>query len=225
MNTHHHRAPLFAAIILFLLSTLLSMISISTATDSDNINNIEFIRTSCNTTLYSDLCYTTLSGYATTVQQNPSKLAKLAISISLSNARYLTSYFSNLTREADYNNDDHRAIAALHDCYSNLGNAVSEMKGSLKQMRQIEEGGGGGGSSSTFRFLMSNVQTWMSAALTDEDTCTEGFKDVTNDDTMKKDVNDRVVEVKMLTSNALALVNRYVEYGSSPRRHLDIIIN
>ena len=56
---------------------------------------------------------------------------------------------------------------------------------------------------------MSNVQTWMSAALTNEETCTDGFEDVA-DGAVKSEVCDRAENVKKLTSNALALVNCYV---------------
>lgn len=65
----------------------------------------------------------------------------------------------------------------------------------------------------SFKFEMSNVQTWMSAALTDQETCTDGFQDV-DDSSLKTEVVDRVGEVKKYMSNALALVNRYVEKES-----------
>ena len=65
----------------------------------------------------------------------------------------------------------------------------------------------------SFGFQMSNVQTWMSAALTDEDTCTDGFEDVANG-SLKSDVCDRVTKVHKITSNALALVNSYVAKGT-----------
>ena len=55
---------------------------------------------------------------------------------------------------------DHRAASALQDCFTNFDDAVDEIRGSLKQMRQLGATGAGGVS---FRFQMSNVQTWMSA--------------------------------------------------------------
>lgn len=120
----------------------------------------------------------------------------------------MANYVSNISRQADYGSDQ-RAAAALHDCFSNFGDAVEEIYGSVKQMRQIRSAGT---SRASFRFQMSNVQTWMSAALTDEETCTDGFEDVA-DGQMKEEVCDRVEYVKKLTSNALALVNRYAENG------------
>ena len=164
----------------------------------------DFIRTSCGTTLYPDLCFSSLSRYANAIQQDPAQLARVAISVSLAKAHNAASYVSNLTREADYGANS-RAASALHDCFTNLGDAVDEIRGSLKQMRQI---GAAGAGAESFRFQMSNVQTWMSAALTDEETCTDGFQDVP-EDAVKSDVIDHVSDVKKFTSNALALVNSY----------------
>ena len=167
-----------------------------------------FIRTSCGTTLYPDLCYSSLSRYANAIQQDPAQLARVAISVSLAKAHRMASYISNISREADYSINS-RASSALQDCFDNLGDAVDEIRGSLKQMRQI---GAASTGAESFRFQMSNVQTWMSAALTDEDTCTDGFEDV-QDGPVKTDVCDRVSKVKKLTSNALALVNSYANKG------------
>ncbi|XP_059445858.1 21 kDa protein-like [Corylus avellana] len=170
-------------------------------------NDIEFIRTSCGTTLYPDLCYTSLSRYANAIQQNPARLAKVAISVSLAKAQRMAAYVSNISSQADYGADP-RAAGALHDCFTNFGDAVDEIRGSLKQMRQVGDTG-----AASFRFQMSNVQTWMSAALTDEDTCTDGFEDV-SDGSVKTDVCDRVAKARKFTSNALALVNSYAAKGT-----------
>lgn len=192
----------------FFLSLLFLAATFSTGEEVPTTSDTGFIRTSCNTTLYPDVCYTSLSRYANAVQQNPGQLARVAISVSLSKVHRTASFISNLTRDADYGGNS-RAALALHDCFSNIDDAVDEIRGSLKQMRQI---GAAGAGSSSFLFQMSNVQTWMSAALTDEETCTDGFQDVP-DCPMKKDVCDRVTKVKKFTSNALALVNSYANTG------------
>ncbi|KAK7398892.1 hypothetical protein VNO78_10066 [Psophocarpus tetragonolobus] len=161
----------------------------------------DFIRSSCNKTLYPDVCFTSLSPYANAVKQNQGELARVAIGVSLSKVHGTASYLSNLTEDGS----SRRGVLALHDCLSNLGDAVDQIRGSLKQMRHI-------GVASSFLFQMSNVQTWMSAALTDQETCTDGFQDVP-DCPVKTDVCARVSAVKKFTSNALALVNAYANTG------------
>lgn len=79
----------------------------------------------------------------------------------------------------------------------------------MKQMKELVSVPPG--SVQSLRLQMSNVKTWLSAALTYEYTCTDGFEDFHEDDSIKYDVCSRVDGVKKLTSNALALVNRYAE--------------
>jgi pectinesterase inhibitor-like protein len=212
MKSHH---PLFSLLALLtppllFLSLLLLLHPIPTVGSSNPTatNTTDFIRTSCTATLYPDLCYNSLSGYANAVQTDPARLARVAIAVSLSKTRYTARYLTNVTRRADYGADP-RAASALHDCFSVFGDAIDQMRGSLKQMRQLGSGG------ESLLFQMSNVQTWMSAALTNEETCTDGFEDVADGD-VKTDVSARVVKVKEVTSNALALVNSYASKVTAP---------
>ncbi|KAL8142071.1 hypothetical protein V2J09_015103 [Rumex salicifolius] len=165
--------------------------------------DFDFIRESCNLTLYPDVCYTSLSRYATSVSRSTAEIARAAVSVSLCETRLASAYFSNLTRGSDPAASDCRA--ALRDCSSTLSSAASEIRGSFKQMSQLRANDAG---ARQIRFQISNVQTWMSAALTNEDTCTDGFESV-SDGPLKSEVCDRVAIVRKLTSNALALVNFY----------------
>ncbi|GLT65181.1 hypothetical protein SLA2020_376270 [Shorea laevis] len=120
-------------------------------------------------TLYHDLCYASLSGFANAIQQDPSCLALAAISVSLQEAHHMAEYVSNLTRQTEYGSDP-RASAALHDCFSNFGDALDKIRGSLKQMRQAVSPG----SDESFKFQTSNARTLMRAALTDGEIWTDG---------------------------------------------------
>ncbi|KAL6988196.1 hypothetical protein U1Q18_013943, partial [Sarracenia purpurea var. burkii] len=114
----------------------------------------------------------------------------------------MAAYLFNTSRLADYGADS-RASAALHDCSTVFGDAIDQIRGSLMQMKRLGSGG------ESLRFQMSNVQTWMSAALTNEETCIDGFQNVDDDGRVKAEVCDRAVKVKEVTSNALALVNNF----------------
>ncbi|XP_055807946.1 pectinesterase inhibitor 7-like [Solanum dulcamara] len=166
------------------------------------LDDTDYIRSSCKTTLYPDTCYHSLNHYATAVQQDAGRLARVAIGVSLAKAKRMSAFVSNLSREADYGAQP-RAVAALHDCFSVFGDAVDQIRDSLSQMRTL------GGSSESLRFQMSNVQTWMSASLSNEETCTDGFEDVSDDEPLKSDVCDRAQKVKEVTSNALAFINSF----------------
>lgn len=93
-------------------------------------------------------------------------------------------------------------VAAMKDCIELLSDAVYELKKSIEEMSQP-------GSKDT-RLVISDIQTWVSSAMTDEDTCSEGF---VNDTKMKNVVRRKIVNVAHLTSNALALFNSYALRG------------
>lgn len=161
----------------------------------------DFIRTNCDTsTLYPALCYHSLAGYANAVQKDPALLARVAVGVSLSGAKHIAIYVANVSAQAD----DPRAASALHDCFSVLGDAVDQIRQSLKQMKRLGQLAAPT-PTQELRYQLSNVQTWMSAALTNEDTCVDGFQDH-----VPLGVYHRTLKVKELTSNALALVNMFV---------------
>lgn len=97
MEIQHHST----FFLLFLSATLLTL------TTADNTfpptsKDTDFIRTSCRTTLYPRICYTSLSGYSSAVQQDPGRLARVAIGVTLSKANHLAKYVANISGKADY---------------------------------------------------------------------------------------------------------------------------
>lgn len=89
----------------------------------------------------------------------------------------------------------------MKDCVEELGDSVDELRKSISEM------GLGRVRRSEFERVMGDVQTWVSAALTDETTCTDGFEGKDMDGAVKTTVRSHVVKVAQLTSNALALIN------------------
>lgn len=89
----------------------------------------------------------------------------------------------------------------MSDCMDTVaGDSIDELKQSMELMGHM------GGRD--FAFQLNNVQTWVSAAITNDDTCMDGFDGRAMDGKVKSEVRRRVVNVAQLTSNALALINR-----------------
>ena len=58
-----------------------------------------------------------------------------------------------------------------------------------------------------FDMEMINIRTWVSAALTDEDTCMDGFEENSMDAKVKDTIRSYIVTVAQLTSINLAFIN------------------
>lgn len=177
----------------------------STLVTTDSFDGAtNFIRVSCRATLYPVLCYQSLSVYATKIQQNERQLAKAALAVSLGKARFTTMFVSKLTKVTGIRT---RELRAVQDCIDNMGDTVDQLSRSLDELNHINRFRGG----QDFMWHMSNVQTWVSAALTNENTCSDGFSGNFMEGNVKATVKRRIVTVAQVTSNALALVNRFAE--------------
>ena len=64
-------------------------------------------------------------------------------------------------------------------------------------------------SGKNFDWHMNSVQTWVSSALTNQNTCTGGFYDSSMNGKVKDALNKKMTSVSQITSNALALVNGF----------------
>lgn len=94
--------------------------------------------------------------------------------------------------------------AAIRDCLDEVEDSLDRVSKSCQEMKSVDRAKG-----NDFTWRMSNVETWVSAALTDETTCMDGFAGRAMDDKIKASVRAQIVGVAHVTSNALALVNNF----------------
>ncbi|KAF5729884.1 putative Plant invertase/pectin methylesterase inhibitor superfamily protein [Tripterygium wilfordii] len=161
--------------------------------------NKEYIKTSCTNTTYPRLCYKSLSTYASKINGDPKLLATTALNVTYISTQSTSKLMKRISR---IHNLRPRVAAAVADCVEVLGDSVDELQRSIEEM-----GRAGGGPS--FGIVMNDIETWVSAALTDDDTCMDGFGGKAMKGRVKMLVRKNILRVSRLTSNALALVNNY----------------
>ncbi|KAF8032867.1 hypothetical protein BT93_D1677 [Corymbia citriodora subsp. variegata] len=160
-----------------------------------------FIVSSCRATRYPALCVHCLAAYGRTIQRSDHHLAQAALIDSLARARSAAAFIARLSQARHIKLCELRAV---RDCVENMGDSVDRLADSVREL-----GRSGRDVGRDFAWHMSNVETWVSAALTDENTCVDGFGGRVMDGGVKVAVRRRVVDVAQVTRNALALVNRY----------------
>jgi len=187
-----------------LLTTLLILVAINSPYISSSLvamanpTSTEFIRTSCRSTMYPRLCFSSLSVHANLIRTSPRLLASTALNVTLSSTRSTSSVMVKLSKGQGMS---HRVLGAMKDCVEELSTSVDLLRRSIGEMKKVE--------GPNFQSFISDIQTWVSAALTDENTCTDGFAENGMNGNVKTIVRGRIVTVAQLTSNALALVNQY----------------
>ncbi|XP_019192509.1 PREDICTED: 21 kDa protein-like [Ipomoea nil] len=161
--------------------------------------NTEFIKTSCQATTYPNLCYRSLSSHASEIGADPELLAKTALTVTLQTTKSTSAKLAKLAAETY--NLTRREVGAMRDCIEELHDSVDRIRRSMEEMKEL--------SGPDFDMKMSDIETWVSAALTDDDTCTEGFAGKSVDGKLKTAVRAQIRKVAHLTSNALALINSF----------------
>lgn len=173
----------------------------SAITRRANTNPVEFIKSSCRTTRYPVLCVQSLIGYASVIGHSERQLAMTALSVSISRTRSSASFVKKISQARGLKPREYRAV---QDCIETIGDSVDRLSQSVRELGRT-----GKASGEDFVWHMSNVQTWVSSALTDDDTCLDGFAGPAMDGNVKAEIKDRVLLVAQVTSNGLALVNHF----------------
>ncbi|KAK7304020.1 hypothetical protein RJT34_15008 [Clitoria ternatea] len=164
----------------------------------------DLVQSSCVHARYPRLCLRTLSNYPGPAN-TPLDLARAAVRVSLAHTLKASKFLKTLSRSGT-STMSKRQRSALRDCNEQISDSVEQLRRSLNELRHLR--------SETFRWQMSNAQTWVSAALTDGDTCLDGF-----DGNVRADVKRRVTDSARVTSNALFMINRLGQGGTGkPKR-------
>ncbi|XP_078442700.1 pectinesterase inhibitor 9-like [Wolffia australiana] len=177
------------------LAAMMAVAGLAGAAETD----MEFVRASCRSTRYPALCEHSLGGYAGAVHSSPRRLAITALAVSAAQARSCSVHVGRLA--AAQHRARSREAGVVRDCIENVGDSVDRLRRSVAELGRMGKPGG-----AQFAWRLSNVQTWVSAALTDETTCLDGLAGP--DVAMRAAVRPQILLLAQETSNALALVNR-----------------
>ncbi|XP_048323936.2 putative pectinesterase/pectinesterase inhibitor 22 [Ziziphus jujuba] len=134
---------------------------------------------------------------------NPSSILSAALKTALNEARAaiqtITTSFAALSVS-------YREQIAIEDCKELLDFSVSELAWSLDEMRKIRSG-------SSDADYEGDLNAWLSAALSNQDTCLEGFEGT--DRQLERFIRGSLRQVTQLISNVLGL---YTQMHSLPFR-------
>ncbi|KAI3501132.1 hypothetical protein L1887_28992 [Cichorium endivia] len=183
------------------LLVLVATLPYTTAGGAASPTAMDFIRASCKATLHASLCVRCLSSYAGSIKGSDHLLAKAAISVSLNNTKSANVFISKLARITGIKPREYQAVK---DCISTMTNSVAGLSQSVQELEQMARTTG-----HDFEWHMSNAETWVGSALTNQNICVRGFDDSSMNGHVKDAVTKRMLYVSQVTSNGLALVNRF----------------
>ncbi|KAJ0100403.1 hypothetical protein Patl1_19922 [Pistacia atlantica] len=99
---------------------------------------------------------------SSTIKTNPRELANAALSVSLKEVQSTSALVQKLSKGRDFRP---REAGAIRDCVETIKDSVDDLQQSLAAIKDLK--------GPEFEWKMSDIITWVSAALTNEDTCME----------------------------------------------------
>ncbi|KAI3495042.1 hypothetical protein L1887_37165 [Cichorium endivia] len=162
-----------------------------------------YLEAQCRTAIYRDLCVETLLPYVGKTVPGPQQLARISLAVCLSKARKTKEYVDMVAKQLN-KTKNFGDSQALEECARQMNNGVNQITLSVKEFQLL-----GKDAEENFPFHEDNMQNWISAALTNVDMCIDG---ILGDMIRGKDkaiMKAKILNVKQLASNSLALLNRY----------------
>ncbi|KAK0586966.1 hypothetical protein LWI29_015390 [Acer saccharum] len=170
----------------------------SSSSSSLSSNLAESIKTICGVTQYPDSCFTSISSLnnnniSLISQKNPDPetIFKLSLRVTINELTNVSSLFKTL--------NERHSEAALRDCTSQFEDAVSRLNDSLSEMEVV-----GHGEKMLTERKVNDIQTWISAAMTDQETCLDGLEETGS--TAVDEVKAKLIKSKEFLSNSLAII-------------------
>ncbi|XP_014516207.1 pectinesterase inhibitor 9-like [Vigna radiata var. radiata] len=190
----------------FFFSFLATPVEPSSLTRHRNPKAMTYIESSCKGTLYPDLCIRCLSQYAKSPLNGPQHLAQYALSESLSRALRTKGYLLEVAKELQAVKSNKKEYLTVQDCVNQISDSVEQISQAMKELRSFNKHDSS--MNDNMLWHISNVETWVSTALTDASSCVYSFPG----NRMSKRVAAIKVKAKNVaevTSNALFLFHRY----------------
>ncbi|KAK2360234.1 pectinesterase inhibitor [Trifolium repens] len=170
---------------------------------------LAYIESSCQGTRYPDLCMRSLASFAKySTIDGPDHLAHIALSVSLVKALQTRGYLLKVVKEIEEINkgtEPGLAYLTMQDCEKQISDSVDQLSQAIKELRRVNKGTI---IDDKMLWHISNVETWVSTALTDASYCVQSFPG----HRMSKrtaTIKSKAQNVAEVTSNGLALFHRY----------------
>ncbi|ESQ39417.1 hypothetical protein EUTSA_v10001636mg [Eutrema salsugineum] len=161
-----------------------------------------YVKNACSVTRYKNLCVRTLWPFAVVAKNNSSKWARAGVAVTITDTKQMLRLLGK-TRRSEVGK---RERIALSDCRELFVDSLDNLYKSLAVLRKLD--------ADEFQRQMSDLATWLSAALTDEDTCLDGFEYQEEEESSTvRMIRRRATKCMQLCSNALALLNKLAYDG------------
>ncbi|KAF9604035.1 hypothetical protein IFM89_001395, partial [Coptis chinensis] len=182
-----------AFLILFLLPSIEALSSTTTSfSHEQNLTMQTMFRNFCVGTVNQESCFSHMrSEHERIISKSPISILNAALKATMTEAEHaidLVTQFTSLSINP-------REQIAIEDCMELLDYSVAELAWSMQEMEKIKNG--------TIIHHEGNLRAWLSAALSNQDTCLEGFEGTPG--RIENFIRGSVKQVTQLIGNVLTM--------------------
>lgn len=178
------------------------------ASGSPRSSVAQSIKAACDVTLYPDVCFTSLSAAASNASSGsfgPVALVRLSLRVAADGISSVQGLPLQLLASVP-DSTDTGLKAALEMCSELLTRALDNLNGSLALLATK---GSSSASSLPGSDDIEDLRTWLSATITDQDTCLDAFKSLSGKANFKDRLQAVLANTTIFSSNSLALATNF----------------
>ncbi|CAH8308293.1 unnamed protein product [Eruca vesicaria subsp. sativa] len=183
---------------LLLILTIVALTAGAFARPSHNpppVSSSKSLKTVCTVTPYPETCFKALSSSSSLKETDPESILELSLRIASEKVSTLSMSFRSI--------DDMPEEAAVKDCVKLYADAGSQLNETLTEIVTEKEKKGGNWMTEK---VVGDVKTWISAAMTDGETCSDGLEEMGT--VVGDEIKKEMVIANQMMSVCLAIVSQ-----------------
>ncbi|KAI3931518.1 hypothetical protein MKW98_017216 [Papaver atlanticum] len=172
------------------------------------------LKSSCSSTLYPELCYSYIASISGGVAESlRSKKDVIELSINITCEVVWQNYFTISMLIKNRKNVSHREKEALHDCLEMVDETLDELHEARDDLKVYPN-------KTTLAQQASHLKTLVSAAITNQDTCLDGFSYNKADKIVRDALIKGQQHVHKMCSNVLAMIKNLTDTDMENERYI-----
>ncbi|KAL6285286.1 hypothetical protein ACE6H2_009676 [Prunus campanulata] len=162
------------------------------------------LKRSCSSTLYPDLCFSTLAAPGAAKKVSSQKDV-IELSLNITTTALGHNFFAVKKLLKSRKKLTKREKVALHDCLENIDETLDELHAAVADLHEYPN------KKKSLTQYADDLKTLISSAITNQETCLDGFSHDDADKKVRKVLEKGQVHVEKLCSNALAMIRNMTD--------------
>ena len=163
----------------------------------------EILKSSCSSTRFPDLCFSAIATNPGVSKKVTSQKDVIEISLNITITAVEHNYFT-IEKILEFKNLTKREKTALHDCLETIDETLDELREAVDDLEEYPD-------KKSLTQHADDLKTLMSAAMTNQETCLDGFSHDDADKHVRELLLRGQMYVERMCSNALAMIKNMTD--------------